>query len=252
MTPKEKLMIEKALAAPNPTQTIPAVCREIVTERIDMHENVARELRFIVKDIIAASNFGCEVKLELTEVPGRVDVQKPNMKAALLYGAIGVAAFIGAVVSEKAGVRGMFGLAAIASSFCTGRTLVSRQSVTPGVTKARIVPVSTVDSIGAQLDRFTESLTALFEYRQIETKYKDFLKWIQRQYFDISDEIFKKDVERLLDRFGYVLEEYSDVKMADFDISEANVPTPVTTIRALYANDGRLILRGNYIVPIKK
>lgn len=252
MTPQERLKIEEALAAPNPTQTIPAVCREIVMDRIDCRENVERDLRFLVKDIIEASDFGCQVKLELTEVPGRVEVQKPNMKSALLYGVIGVASFIGAVVSEKAGIRGMFGLAAIASSFCAGRTLVSRQSVTPATTKAHIVSVSTADSIGAHIDKFTDSLTALFDYRQIETKYKEFLKWLQRQHFDVSDEIFKRDVERLLARFGYVLEEYSDFKMADFDISEANVPEPVTTIKALYTQDGRLISKGIYVVPVKK
>lgn len=251
MTQEEKLMVEKALASSNPTQTIAAASREIVMNRIDCQHYADRELRFLVKDIIEATDFGCEVKVEQFVTPGSVTNQKPNMASTLVWGSIGLATLIGTIVSEKAGLRGLCGLVAMASSFFIGRSLIYNETVTPATIKVRLVSVTTVDEVVARLDRFTASLMSLFDYRQIEGTHKDFLCWLQSQYADSTDKTFRKDVRRLLGRFNYRLEDYSDARIADFEISEANVDTPVTTVPALFTKDNRVLLKGHYVVPVK-
>ena len=157
------------------------------------------------------------------------------MKRAIAWGAIGFASLIGAIVSEKVGIRGMFGLIATVSSFCAGHSLTNTVTVTPSTTKMRLVPISKVDDIAAIVDGFTKSLISLFDYRQIEG----------------TDETFKKDVIRLLGRFYYSLEDYSDSKIECFEVNEANVKEPITTIPALFTRDGRMLLKGHYVVPFK-
>lgn len=251
MTKEEKNKIENALAASNPTQTISAVCREIVMDRIDRMHFADRELRFLVKDIIESADFGCEVEVEQIIIPETVSEEKNCMKRAIAWGAIGFASLIGAIVSEKVGIRGMFGLIATVSSFCAGHSLTNTVTVTPSTTKMRLVPISKVDDIAAIVDGFTKSLISLFDYRQIEGTHKDFLKWLQSQYANSTDETFKKDVIRLLGRFYYSLEDYSDSKIECFEVNEANVKEPITTIPALFTRDGRMLLKGHYVVPFK-
>lgn len=251
MTEEEKAKIEAALAATNPTETIPATCREIVLKRIDRAQNPARDLQFMIMDIIKASDFGCVVKLDYTKHPGKSVVEKPGVKGALIWGMLGVAALFAALNSEKDAMRGFFGIMSVASSFMAGRSLSVREIQTLPSTEARMVAVTTADKIAQQLDRFTESLNALFDYKQLETTHKYFLSWLQRQYADSSDEKFKNKIESLLDKFGYSLEAFSDEKIEAFEVSEANIEAPITTVPALFAQDGHMILAGNYIIPLK-
>lgn len=87
--------------------------------------------------------------------------------------------------------------------------------VTEPTTQTRLVVVSASNEIGEKVDKFTESLLALFNYRQIEGTHKDFLKWLQSQYSDSTSESFRRDVKRLLGRFDYCLEDFSEEKLMD-------------------------------------
>jgi len=253
MMQEERNKIERVLSSPNPTQGLASVCRGIIMERIDRQHCSDRELRFLVKDIIEAADFGCEIRFEQKTTQGQIITQSPNIVNALIGGIICLVALVCIYESEKKGLKfwWLCELFAVASSFYAGRSLASRETVTPTTTSTRVVPVTTVDEIAIRLDKLTASLMSLFNYRQIEGTHKDFLKWLQSQYSDSTDETFRKDVKRLLGRFNYRLEEYSEEKHEAFDISDANVGAPITTVPALFADDGRVLLKGHYVVPLK-
>lgn len=253
MTQEEKKRIETALAAANPARSVAEACREIVTGRIDGTHNVDRELRFLVKDIVSSADFGCEVEVEQVTLPGTVNRQKPDMLKVLLWGTVGLASILCTIASEKVGLRCMSGIAAVTSSVLAGGSLVRKETKTLPSTEMHLVVKTSVDEVAARVDKFTKSLMALFDYKQIETSHKDFLKWLQSQYADSSDDMFKKDVCRLLGRFGYQLENYSAAKDECFDITKANVEAPLTSVPALFAQDGsRLLLKGHYLIPLQQ
>ncbi len=252
MTPQEKSKIEQALSSPNPTRDISATCRKIVMDRIDRMNHPDRELRFLVKGIIEASDFGCEIKVNETRIPGSTTVSTPKVKRAVALGLLGLAALIGAIVSEKEGMRSIYGIVAAAGAFMAGNSLATRKTIVSERAEMSLVAVTTADMIASRIDKFTNSLVALFDYRQLEGTHKEFLRWLQSQYSDSSDTSFKENISRLLKKFGYRMGEYTDATIEAFDISEANIAAPLTSVYALYNSEGQAILKGVYVIPLKK
>lgn len=250
MTQEEKTLIEAALAAQNPQAALSCTCRDILLERIRDKNYADRTMRYMVEDVIKTSHFGFPIEARV-EHPhcGKVRISPARLLAALLVCLLGI---VGIMAVDGAALRALCTAAATLGAFALAYTLYAETNTKAAPSpRVRVRCTASVEEIGDVLDKYTAALAAIFDYKQLETTHLDFLVWLQKQYCDIDDEVFRSSLVRLLRRFGYTLEAYADDKADCFDVSESNVTEPVTSVPAVFSGKGKVLLRGHYVLPLK-
>lgn len=247
MNQNELMRIRTALTSPKYAIEIIPVCRQILRNRLSNEELRDRNLRYLLEDLIDQLDFSCIVQLTETMLPMPVSHKKQNN--IFLWGAVGVLGLF-ALVAESKGLRIVGGLAALGGGLGAGYTWASK--LVPPQKSYSLKLVTTAENIMERLDAIYGCVKAFFSYKQLEGTHRGILRWFQDQYAETDSPEYRKSIERLLAKYGYKFENFTEEKTSEFEVSAANVEQLVTTIPLLIDKEEETVLRGHVVVPMKK
>lgn len=200
-------------------------------------------LRLLLKDLIKSIQLPLHYQAIDTET---VEQEPTHGKSKIAYYFLAIVALLliplGSFWALLAGILTLF------AGYLIGKTAAPQ----PNIHKdTKWVVSTTVEEISSQLDSAYDHISQFYTYRQLEGKYIDILKWLQRQYSESEDDDFKKSIAKLANRYGYTFYEFSENDFECFESSTAHVDAPTTTLFAIInTKSNKLICKGHVVLPM--
>jgi len=251
---KENELIAQALKSANVSNEVNKVCRYILIERLRDAQMNDRQLRIALENMVNHTEFPVELEVESSGT--HVSVRQPKNENSNKIGFIlvlivgAVLALFSVFVVRLLGVLLMVGSAALFYFKSTQSKAISSQPNSNW--KADLIVKSTVGDISAKIESSYNSMQPLFEFNQLDGRYKYVLEWLQNLHSHSTDEK-KDDVESLIRDLGYELVAYDDAYGDFFELCNANVVSIVTTKYAVRnTQTGKFVINGIAVLPMKE
>lgn len=251
---KENELIAQALKSANVSNEVNKVCRYILVERLRDTQMNDRQLRITLENMVSYIEFPVEMEIRssenhvLTRQPKNENPNKTGYLMVLIVGA--VLALFSVFVVRLLGVLFILGSAALLYFKSTQSKTISSQPESNR--KANLIVKSTVGDIWAKIESSYNSMQPLFEFNQLDGRYKYVLEWLQNLHSHSTDEK-KDDVELLMRDLGYELVAYDDAYGDFFELYNANVVSMVTTKYAVRnTQTGKFVINGIAVLPMKE
>lgn len=242
MTNQEIEKLSCALSTNATQEDVNKVCQSILSDRL-IYDDMDYPLRLLLKDLIKS----IQLPLHYQAVETETVEQKPtHSKSKIAYYFLAIVALLliplGSFWALLAGILALF------AGYLIGKTAAPL----PNTHKdTKWVVSTTVEELSSQLDSAYNHISQFYSYRQLEGKYIDVLKWLQRQYSESEDENFKKSITKLANRYGYTFYKFSEKDFECFESSTAHVDVPTTTLYAIInTKSNKLICKGHVVLPM--
>lgn len=243
----EKNLICKALATDDPAR-INAVCRDILTKRLQWDKQPDRKLRFLLEDVVKVISFPLSYSVSETvvEMPNRPNEIYSTVKVTI-YAVIALIG-IGICFTEIQFISILGAIVSSMGGYGIGRCMASKPSA-PVMKKSEVRVTTTSKTLEQEVDSIYGALTRFYKYRQLDGRNIRILTWMQHFYADGASQKEKDGIERLLALYGYTFRNFAEDNSADFEAFTGNVSAPTTTEPAIYNEDNVAVCKGTVVIP---
>lgn len=247
MNDKERDLIRGALATAN-AYKINAVCRDILSKRLQWDNQPDRKLRFLLEDVVKVISF--PLSYEVREMPSENSNRQDgnSFKGIIAIYTFLIIIGIGVCFADITCLSILGVILAIFGGYGIGRGYTPKP-IAPDIKKSALRVTTTAESLEREIDNIYASLIRFYKYRQLDGRNNRILAWLQHFYADGATLPEKESIERLLALYGYSFRNFTEDNGVDFEVNTGNVSVPTTTEAAIYNEDGVAVCRGTAVIP---